>query len=192
MNRMTIAIATLALGAAPIAAQQPGTSAPPAVRDTGRAGLEGEIRERFARAVKQRVGLNDDQMTRLQQVSAKYEQQRRPLALEERSTRLQLRGIVVNEQAADQKQVDALLTKLVDIQKHRLQIVESEQKDLSGFMTPVQRVKFMAMREQLRRRVEQMRAAPGARGARGARGGAMRPGGAVRPIRPRGGKARRP
>lgn len=185
MKHGLLAIA-LAFSAAPIAAQQPNPATPPAARDTARARLEGRIRERFASVVKERVGLNDDQMTRLQQVQTKYEQQRRPLALEERSARLQLRGIVINEQAADQKQVDALLTKLVDIQKRRVQILESEQKDLSAFMSPVQRAKFMGLREQLRKRVEQMRERPAQRGV--ARPGAMRPGG----MRPRAGARRAP
>ena len=167
----------LALGAASIAAQQPGAAKSLTTPDSGRADLEGRVRERFAQVVKQRVGLTDDQMSRLQQVQQKYEQQRRPLALEERSARLQLRGLVINEPAADQKQVDLLLGRLVDIQKRRVQLLEAEQRDLSAFMTPVQRAKFMGMREQLRKRVEQMRErAPAA----GARQGRVRPGG-VRP-----------
>lgn len=172
MRPILIAIALAA--AAPLAAQQP------AAPDTGRARLENRVRERFARVVKERVGLNDDQMTRLQQVQARYEQQRRPLSLEERSARLQLRGIVINEQAADQKQVDALLSKLVDVQKRRIQIFESEQRELSAFMTPVQRAKFLGMREQLRKRVEQMRDRP----AIGA--------GPSGQVRPRAGTRRRP
>jgi len=182
----TLALA-LALAAAPIAAQQPAPSKPLTTSDSGRADLEDRVRQRFALVVKQRVGLSDEQMSRLQQVQQKYEQQRRPLALEERSTRLQLRGLVINESAADQKQVDLLLGKLVDIQKRRIQLLEAEQKDLSAFMTPVQRAKFMGMREQLRKRVEQMRQ----RGAGAARPGAVRPG-AMRPRanRPRAGLRR--
>jgi len=159
----------VALLTAPAAAQQLDQ---PATKDTTRALLESQVRQRFARAVRQRIGLSDDQMTRLQAVSSKYEQQRRPLALEERSTRLQLRGLVVDEQHADQKQVDALVSRMIDIQKRRIAIVEAEQRDLSGFMTPVQRAKYLAMQEQVRRRVEQMRD----RGINGNRGaGAVRP-----------------
>jgi hypothetical protein len=129
-------------------------------------------------------------MTRLQQVQQKYEQQRRPLMLEERSARLQLRGLVINEPAADQKQVDVLLGKLVDIQKRRVQLLEAEQKDLSAFMTPVQRARFMGMREQARKRVEQLRdrGNTGAARPRSMRPGAMRPGG----MRPRPGPRRAP
>jgi len=187
MKRIILAI-VCAVAATPVAAQQ---VAPPARTDTARAQLEGRVRERFARVVKERVGLNDDQMKRLQDVQTKYDQQRRPLALEERSARLQLRGIVINEQSADQKQVDGLLARLIDIQKRRVQMLESEQRDLSAFMTPVQRAKFMGIREQLRKRVEAMRDGGPARGA--GRAGAARPGG-MRPrpgvLRPRAGQRR--
>ncbi|HMC55352.1 MAG TPA: Spy/CpxP family protein refolding chaperone [Gemmatimonadaceae bacterium] len=187
MKQIILAIA-FAVAATPVAAQQ---APAPASADTARAQLEGRIRERFARVVKERVGLNDDQMKRLRDVQTKYDQQRRPLALEERSARLQLRGIVINEQSADQKQVDVLLSRLIDIQKRRVQMLESEQRDLSAFMTPVQRAKFMGIREQLRKRVEAMRDGGAARGA--GRPGAMRPG-AMRPgvRRPRPGARRLP
>src|SRR4051812_44255237 len=103
MKHIVFAIACAALVAAPVAAQQPSQTTPPSARDSGRARLEGQVRQRFARVVRERVGLNDDQMNRLQQVETRYEQQRRPLALEERSARLTLRGQLVNEAGADQK-----------------------------------------------------------------------------------------
>lgn len=157
MKHIVLAMMCVALGAAPSIAQQTTPTNPPAARDSGRARLEGQLRQRFARVVRERVGLNDEQMNRLQQIETRFEQQRRPLALEERSARLTLRGQLVNEPAADQKQVDALITKLLDIQKRRIALVEQEQRELGAFMTPVQRAKFLAIQEQLRRRVNQMR-----------------------------------
>lgn len=162
MKRLILVIAWSAFAAvgrtASLAAQQPVPPAPAAPRDsTARVRLETQLRQRFARAVRQRLGLTDEQMTRLQQVSAKYEQQRRPLALEEQSARLQLRGLMIDEARADQKQVEVLLGRMIDIQKRRAAILETEQRDLSAFMTPIQRAKYLAMQEQVRRRVQQMR-----------------------------------
>jgi hypothetical protein len=119
--------------------------------------LENEIRRGFARAVRQRVGLSEAQMSQLGPIATRYEQQRRQLQVEERDTRLSLRGALRNEQTADQKQVDQLMQRMLDIQKRRLQLVESEQRELASIMTPVQRAKFTALQEQIRRRVEQMR-----------------------------------
>jgi periplasmic protein CpxP/Spy len=123
----------------------------------GRARLENEIRRVFARAVRQRVGLNEAQMSRLGPVAQQYEQQRRRLQMEERDTRLSLRASLRNEQAADSKQVDSMLQRMVAIQRRRLDLLESEQRDLATFMTPLQRAKYAALQEQFRRRVEQMR-----------------------------------
>lgn len=155
MKRLILAFACAVVGAGPLRGQQPAPSAP---EDSAvRARLETQLRLRFARAVRQRVGLSDGQMARLQQVSAKYEQQRRPLAQEERSTRLQLRGLMLDEAHADQHQVDLLLGRLIGIQKRRLAVLEAEQRDLGEFMTPIQRAKYLAMQEQVRRRMQEMR-----------------------------------
>ena len=123
----------------------------------GRARLEGQIRQGFARLVRQRVGLSDDQMARLGPMSQRYEQQRRQLQVEERDARLSLRASMRNSQTADAKLVDQLLQKIVDIQKRRVQLLDSEQRDLATIMTPIQRAQYMALQEQVRRRLEQMR-----------------------------------
>jgi Spy/CpxP family protein refolding chaperone len=123
----------------------------------GRARLEGQLRQGFARLVRQRIGLTDDQMARLGPMSQRHEQQRRQLQNEERDTRLSLRASIRNSQSADAKLVDQLLQRMVDIQKRRVQLLETEQRDLATIMTPIQRAQFMALQEQIRRRLEQMR-----------------------------------
>jgi periplasmic protein CpxP/Spy len=150
-------IVALALSAGAQEAARPGALAQRAPDSVGRARLEGQIRQGFARLVRQRVGLSDDQMARLGPMSQRYEQQRRQLQVEERDTRLSLRESIRNSQTADAKQVDQLLLKMVDIQKRRVQLLDSEQRDLAMIMTPIQRAKYMALQEQFRRRLEQVR-----------------------------------
>jgi periplasmic protein CpxP/Spy len=129
-----------------------------AADDSGsRARLESEIRRGFARAVKQRVGLTDAQITRLVPVTQRYEQQRRQLQMRERDTRVTLRNLMTGSQTPDSAQVDRLLKTLVDIPKERAALLEAEQRDLATIMSPVQRARFMAMQDQIRRRLEQMR-----------------------------------
>lgn len=158
--RLSLACALLPFASArgqeavPPPGQAPGQRAPDSV---GRARLEGEVRRGFARAVRQRVGLSDEQMTRLRPVAMRYEQQRRQLQMEERGTRLSLRDAMAKEETAGANEIDALLGKMLDIQKRRVQLLESEQRDLAAIMTPVQRAKYMALQEQVRRRMEQMR-----------------------------------
>jgi Skp family chaperone for outer membrane proteins len=62
-----------------------------------------------------------------------------------------------DERTADAKQVDGLLNKMVEIQQRRARLLESEQRDLAAIMSPFQRAKYMALQEQVRRRLEQMR-----------------------------------
>jgi hypothetical protein len=123
----------------------------------GRARLEGQLRQGFARLVRQRIGLSDDQMKQLRPVTQRYEQQRRLLQIEERDTRLSLRASIRDSQSADEKQVDQMLQRMIDIQKRRVQLLDAEQRDLATVMTPIQRAKYMALQEQIRRRLEQMR-----------------------------------
>jgi Spy/CpxP family protein refolding chaperone len=119
--------------------------------------LENEIRRRFAQLVRQRVGLTDEQIRQVAPMTQRYEQQRRQLLVEERETRTSLRAMMRDEGTADSAQVSRRLQQLIDIQKRRVQLVEAEQRDLATVMTPIQRAKFMALQEQVRRRLEQMR-----------------------------------
>jgi hypothetical protein len=123
----------------------------------GRARLEMEVRRNFARMVRKQVGLNDDQMRRLVPVTQRYEQQRRQLQMQERGARERLRQLVLGSQTADSTQVDRLLQSLIDVQKRRVDLLEAEHRELATFMSPIQRAKYGAIQEQIRRRLEQMR-----------------------------------
>jgi len=133
-------------------------AAAPRMQDSAtRTRLEENVRRGLARAVRVRVGLTDDQMNRLGPIARRYEQERRQLQVQERDARQSLRAALRNEKTADQRQVERHLQTLLDVQKRRAQLLESEQRDLATIMTPVQRAKYMALQEQVRRRLEQLR-----------------------------------
>jgi periplasmic protein CpxP/Spy len=160
--RVWFGIAALALGAATHAeAQAPAVSAQRLQQrgpdSVGRARLESAIRRGFAQAARRRVGLSDAQINQLAPIMQRYEQQRRQLLRDERDARVSLRAQMRNEQTADATKVDQLLQRLVDVQKRRVQLVEAEQRELATVMTPLQRAKFIALQEQIRRRMEEMR-----------------------------------
>jgi periplasmic protein CpxP/Spy len=123
----------------------------------GRARLEMEVRRNFARIVRQQVGLNDDQMRRLAPITQRYEQQRRQLQMQERDARVGLRQLVLGPQTADSAQVERLLQQLIGVQKRRVELLESEHRELAAFMSPMQRAKYAALQERIRRQLEQMR-----------------------------------
>ena len=138
-------------------AQRAGGGGRPMDSGQGRQRLEMEVRRNFARIVRERVGLNDAQMTRLVPITQKYEQQRRQIQMAEQRARVDLRVAMQNEQAADPKVLEQHMQTILDVHKRRAALMEAEQRELAEFMTPVQRVKFMAVQEQIRRNLEQMR-----------------------------------
>ncbi len=172
-TRLLLVAALCAAFAVSADAQRPRQIAPranarvPVAQDSvNRAQLEGAVRLGFGRAVRQRVGLSDAQIARLVPLSRDYEQRRRGLQVEERETRLSLREALRNESTADQTRVDQLLQRLLVVQKRRVELLEAEYRDLATIMTPIQRAKYLALQEQIRRRLDQLRQQQPANGGR--------------------------
>lgn len=141
----------VALGAATAAqAQRPGGPPP-------RGELEAELRRGFARAVRQRVGLSEEQMRKLVPITQKHATERARIQLDERDARLELGRILRDSVTADTANVERLMAQLLDVQKRRVQLMEQEQKDLATIMSPVQRARFLGLQEQLRRQMEERR-----------------------------------
>ena len=158
-----LALAVLA-GAPAIMAQQ----AVPMRGDSSRP-LEARVRQRVAAVVQQRLALSDDQMRQLTAVNASYETRRRDLLSRERASRVAIRQELARGKAADQKTVQESLDELFRLQRERIDVAEQEQRELAKFMQPSQRAGYLALQEQLKRRVEDMRARRGKGAARGAR-----------------------
>ena len=162
MRRTLVVIALVLAGSGSLAAQQdttpvPDTAAAPGAATPQRRQLEQQLRLRLGQVVRRQLQLTDEQYAQLQAVNRKYEAPRRDLNQRERYLRLSLRAEIQLGNKADQAKVAAYLDQLADAQESRLQIFRQEQKDLAGFLTPVQRAKYAALEEQLRKRVTQMR-----------------------------------
>lgn len=127
-------------------------------RTPGRQQLEARLRQRLWGITKNRVGFTDDQMTKLAQTSRSFDERRRRLAIEERQQRQLLRSEILAGSAADQTQVAAALDRVLHIQRERIDLQIEEQRAFAEFMTPVQRARYAALQEQLRRRAENLRA----------------------------------
>jgi hypothetical protein len=163
-RRHLAAVAALLFGAAlPAFTQRPnrgggmGGRGQGGVPDQQRSDLEDEVRRMFARAVRERVGLSDDQMVKLGPITRKFEEQRRETQRDERDVRTKLQGLVMVNSESDSVRIRQMIAQMSDLRRRRFQIDEAEQKDLAGIMTPLQLAKFMAIQEQVRRRLEQMR-----------------------------------
>ena len=140
----------------PMAAQQ--ALPPDGAPNPRRAQLEAQLRERTGQLVKRRLALSDDQMSKLQSTNRSFEKQRMDLMLRERETRQALRTEMVAGDGANQAKVGQLLDQSIQIQRQRLDLLQSEQRELGKFLTPVQRAKYFGIQNELRKRAQQMRA----------------------------------
>ena len=134
---------------------------PPAERQM----LQRQVRQAFAKAVRRQLNLSDDQMRKLQSVDLKYERQRIALLRDERQARQGLKSTMDDSTNVDQAKVDGFLSQLVKAQRTRADLLEGEQKELTGFLTPLQRAKYFAMKERLNRRMQELAQQNGGRGA---------------------------
>lgn len=155
----------LALGAAlalsPLAAE---AQRPRADSGAGRGEAEARMRQRLGAVVKERLGLSDEQARKLGETSRRYEAQRRQLMMDERELRLQLRDEMAAGATPDQGRVDRALGRMIALQRQRVDLLEREQKELAGFLTPVQRARYLAFQDEARRRVDEARRGGGGRG----------------------------
>lgn len=142
---------------------------------TPRAALEERVRDRMSQEVKARLQLDDAQMQRLGATNQKFEAQRRALLAEERAARSGLRAEMLRGDSANQQRVGTILDQLLVAQRRRFDLIEQEQRELAGFLTPVQRARYLAIQDQVRRRMEEMRGGPPRPGPRGRPGRAGAP-----------------
>lgn len=174
MRHAIVAVLLVGLWGGSAAAQR--TRQPDARRDS----LEARVRARMAMVLRTQVGLNDEQITRLQAVNRRFEGQRRSLFEQERRVRGELRAALGSDSAQDAR-IAPLLDRTIQLQRERLDLLEAEQKELATFLTPTQRARLYGMEEQMRRRMQEMRDARPSNGGVPRRG----PPGSARPTTPR-------
>ena len=127
--------------------QQPGAGA-------NRQQLVQALQQKVYQVVKTRVGLDDGQMQRLQGVNRSFAPRRKQLNEQERTLRQSLRAEMTSA-SPDQQKIEDQWKQLRGLQRQRLDILDEEDAQLAGFMTPLQRARYHAIQEQLRRQVEQ-------------------------------------
>ncbi len=118
--------------------------------------LQQQVRRSLWKVAKQRIGFSDDQMLQLARTSQRFDQQRRMLAQEEKAQRVAIRAEILADSGANQSSIAAALEQMHVVQQRRLDLQADEQKEFATFMTPLQRAKFMALQEQVRRRLQDL------------------------------------
>ena len=148
----TIPLRTDAQGAPP-----PPTSTRGRRTDDPRRGtLERRFQQRLEVVVKQRLQLNDEQMTKLREVASRTEASRRTLRADEMAARRAMRMELLAGDNANDARVEELLEQLPKLERRRLDLHEQEQKELARFLSPVQRARYFALQDELRRGMQEV------------------------------------
>jgi uncharacterized protein with von Willebrand factor type A (vWA) domain len=176
MNRLWVcAIVVVSVGT-PLGAQQPRLPPPGVPGDTAEAGrLRRQIEERFGQRVKEQLRLTDDQATKLRTTQERFGERRRALMRQQIERRMALNDQMQPGVAANSDSVRKLMDGLQGGRAEMLKVEQDEDREMAGYLTPVQRARYQEMRRRFLDRVNEMR-----QERRGA-GGRMGPGPRVRP-----------
>jgi periplasmic protein CpxP/Spy len=115
--------------------------------------LRQRIEERFASRVQSELGLTNEQTAKLQAASKTYGARRRELRTREEALRDALSGQLQPGVAANQDSVAELTDAMIELRVASAQSARDEMKDLSKFLSPVQRARLYVMRERFYHRV---------------------------------------
>jgi Spy/CpxP family protein refolding chaperone len=125
--------------------------------------LEQRLRERTGEVVNRRLGLSDAQMRQLQAANQQFDPRRTQLVTREREVRRSLRSELLLGDKANQNKIGQLLDETLNLERQRLDLIQSEQRELAKFLTPVQRAKLFGLQNEMRRRTQELRAPKGQR-----------------------------
>jgi len=177
-----VAALVLGLAAGAVAQNPPPPSAPLApgpmnrrmMRPQGQnpdqaAMIRAQIEERFGQAIRNRLGLNDQQMERLRTVARANEDRQRDFNEREADMFRAVMDQMKPGVAANQDSMGRMLDGIATLRVQRAQSEQQELRELGQFLNPLQRAQLLVMRRQMMNRIEAIR--------RGGEGGpAMGPG----------------
>ncbi len=157
MTRAVFAAILTSIGwAGVVAAQPPGQRGSAGEQVTQERQLERRLQERVYAIAKERLELSDGQVTQLQAVTSQLEQERQAVRTEEREIRMALRSELLAGSSASEQRVAELLDRLPRVERRRIDLMESEQRELARFLSPLQRARYFALQDEIRRNLQQM------------------------------------
>lgn len=130
----------------------------------GRQQMEQMLRERFERMIVDRLELEPAQATRLRELTRDMMEDRRALALRER--RLQARMAALGADVGE-GQATALLAEVLNVQDEELRLRNREVAELRAFLSDRQILLLFRVREEMGRRIREVRGERGPGGSGG-------------------------
>jgi Spy/CpxP family protein refolding chaperone len=123
----------------------------------GNRAIEQQLQQRIATIMQERLQLNDEQLQQLVEVTRRFERERMQVRGEDYRLRMAMRSQLLAGDTASQERVAELLEQMPRVERRRIDLMENEQRELAKFLTPVQRARYIALQEEIRRNMEQIR-----------------------------------
>ena len=144
--------------------------------------LQQEIERRFGAAVQRQLSLTDDQAGKLRATEERFRPRRRAIMREQLLLRMGLRDQMRPGEAANSDSVRRLMDGMQANRSELLRIEQEQDREMSGYLTPVQRARYQMLRERLVQRLQEVRREQRERAGQGAgRAVPQRPRRRVRP-----------
>ncbi len=145
----------LALALAPGLAGQQDSAAPP---DSGeRERLQRLIEARVANVVPRQLRLTNDQAARLRATEERFRARRRDIVRRQLALRFALNGEMCPGCAAEPDSVRKLMDGIDANRGDLFRMQQEQDRELAGYLTPVQRAQYQMLRERLIRRLGEVR-----------------------------------
>lgn len=119
--------------------------------------LRAMIEQRFSQRVQEELKLTNEQAAKLRDTQERFGPRRRALMQQQMQRRRALEGQMQPGVAANQDSVRKLMDGLTAGRMEMVRLQQDENRELGGFLTPVQQARYNMMRERLMNRVGEMR-----------------------------------
>ncbi len=117
--------------------------------------LAAQVRQRWAVHVRSSLGLSDDQAGKLDATEQRFEQQRQPIRAHQRQINQALNAELA-AQAPNQDRVKQLMSERQQNQLKLQQVNRDEDREMQGYLTPVQRARYQEERRRFQERVAEL------------------------------------
>jgi Spy/CpxP family protein refolding chaperone len=155
MMRRLACILVLTLAPA-LGAQVPGDSGATPPADGAEAQqLRAQVRQRWAEHVRSTLALSDDQAGKLAETERRFEEQRQPVRARQRQLNQALNAELA-AQSPNQDRVKQLMSERQQNQLKLQQLNRDEDREMQGYLTPVQRARYQEERRRFQERVAEL------------------------------------
>jgi predicted phage gp36 major capsid-like protein len=116
-----------------------------------------QVERRFGEVVRQQLGLSDDQAGRLRATEERFRARRRDILRRQLALRFGLQGQMRPGQSADADSVRKLMDEIQANRAELFQLEQQQDREMTGYLTAVQRAQYQMLRERLLRRLAEVR-----------------------------------